>query len=188
MRSFDCVSIDSDLDSVCTQQVRAHVCRRSGKKQGDEKTESDGFIPWLKIQSNVSQVTSTGWRSLLQSVTGLGSDLDAASLDDSEPPTAPGAATQQRIHTNCKTHNMQSCFLARDYSQQTVHTEKIRAFIQKKATIYKMFSTSSRLEPVCCGHFCPLYHENKRRNGGSCLRCFLSFSLQLILPSKPKVT
>ncbi|XP_075882141.1 uncharacterized protein LOC142888019 [Nelusetta ayraudi] len=36
----------------------------------------------------------------VQSVTGLGSDLDAASLDDSEPPTAPGAATQQRVHAN----------------------------------------------------------------------------------------
>lgn len=110
MRSFDCVSIDSNLDSVCTQQVRAHVCRRSGEKQGDEKNQSDGFIPWLKIESNVSQVTPTGWRSLLQSVAGLGSDLDAASLDDSEPPTAPGAATQQRIQANCKTQTCRAAF------------------------------------------------------------------------------
>lgn len=57
-----------------------------------------------RFKINASQATPTGWRSLLQSVTGLGSDLDAASLDDSEPPTAaPGAATQQRPCANCMT-------------------------------------------------------------------------------------
>lgn len=30
MRSFDSVSIDSDLDSVRTEQVRRHIHRRSG--------------------------------------------------------------------------------------------------------------------------------------------------------------
>lgn len=30
--SFDTVSIDSDLDSVCTEQVRQHIHRRSGER------------------------------------------------------------------------------------------------------------------------------------------------------------
>lgn len=130
MGSFDCVSIDSDLDSVCTQQVRAHVCRRSAEKQGIKKKESDGTIPWLKIQINVSQVTPTGWRSLLQCVTGLGSDLDSASLDGSEP--------HLRIQTNCKTQTCRAAFWpgvihsSHRLSLRKLHTEKIRAFIQEK--------------------------------------------------------
>lgn len=32
MRSFDSVSIDSDLDSVRTDQVRRHIHRRSGER------------------------------------------------------------------------------------------------------------------------------------------------------------
>lgn len=32
MRSFDSVSIDSDLDSVRTEQVRRHIHRRSGER------------------------------------------------------------------------------------------------------------------------------------------------------------
>lgn len=46
MRSFDCMSIDSDLDLVCTQQVRAHVCRQSGEKQGGGGDLMDLFIDW----------------------------------------------------------------------------------------------------------------------------------------------
>lgn len=32
MWSFDTVSIDSDLDSVCTEQVRQHIHRRPGER------------------------------------------------------------------------------------------------------------------------------------------------------------
>lgn len=32
MRSFDSVSIDSDLDSVCTEQIRLHIHRRPGER------------------------------------------------------------------------------------------------------------------------------------------------------------
>lgn len=35
MRSFDTVSIDSDLDSVCTEQVRQHIHRLPGKTAGN---------------------------------------------------------------------------------------------------------------------------------------------------------
>ncbi|XP_070821299.1 trichohyalin [Chaetodon trifascialis] len=59
--SFDTVSIDSDLDSVCTEQVRQHIHRRPG------------------------------WRSLIQSVTDMDdhcttqSDYDTATQEESEP-------------------------------------------------------------------------------------------------------
>lgn len=98
MRSFDCVSMDSDLDSVCTQQVREHV-RRSGEEPRKEKYNLMDLLLDFEIQTEVSQVSPTGWRSLLRSVTGLDSDLDVASLDDGEAP----AATQQRVHAHCKT-------------------------------------------------------------------------------------
>ncbi|XP_050931274.1 myosin-4 isoform X1 [Lates calcarifer] len=61
VRSFDTVSIDSDLDSVCTEQVRQHIHR----------------LP--------------GWRSLIQSVTGMDddftnqSDYDTPTQEESEP-------------------------------------------------------------------------------------------------------
>nr|XP_033474947.1 trichohyalin isoform X2 [Epinephelus lanceolatus] len=61
VRSFDTVSIDSDLDSVCTEQVRQYIHRRPG------------------------------WRSLIQSVTGMDddctnhSDYDTPTQEDSEP-------------------------------------------------------------------------------------------------------
>ncbi|XP_076587924.1 uncharacterized protein LOC143321450 isoform X2 [Chaetodon auriga] len=59
--SFDTVSIDSDLDSVCTEQVRQHIHRRPG------------------------------WRSLIQSVTDMDdhctnqSDYDTTTQEESEP-------------------------------------------------------------------------------------------------------
>ncbi|XP_060895241.1 trichohyalin isoform X2 [Labrus mixtus] len=61
VRSFDTVSIDSDLDSVCTEQVRLHIHRRPG------------------------------WRSLIQSVTGMDdfssnqSECDSQTQEDSDP-------------------------------------------------------------------------------------------------------
>ncbi|XP_070689489.1 trichohyalin [Pempheris klunzingeri] len=66
VRSFDTVSIDSDLDSVCTQQVRQHIHRRPG------------------------------WCSLIQSVTAMGdsctnqSDSDTPSKGESEPRSTSG--------------------------------------------------------------------------------------------------
>ncbi|XP_044053052.1 trichohyalin isoform X2 [Siniperca chuatsi] len=64
--SFDTVSIDSDLDSVCTEQVRQHIHRRPG------------------------------WRSLIQSVTGMDdyctnqSDYDTPTQEESEPQSTSG--------------------------------------------------------------------------------------------------
>ncbi|XP_056232257.1 putative protein tag-278 isoform X2 [Seriola aureovittata] len=61
VRSFDTVSIASDIDSVCTEQVRQHIHRRPG------------------------------WRSLIQSVTGTDdyftnqSDYDTPTQEESEP-------------------------------------------------------------------------------------------------------
>ncbi|XP_071339047.1 trichohyalin isoform X2 [Trachinotus anak] len=61
VRSFDTVSIASDLDSVCTEQVRQHIHRQPG------------------------------WRSLIQSVTGTDdyftnhSDYDTPTQEESEP-------------------------------------------------------------------------------------------------------
>ncbi|KAF1389157.1 hypothetical protein PFLUV_G00070540 [Perca fluviatilis] len=64
--SFDTVSIDSDLDSVCTEQVRQHIHRQ------------------------------TGWRSLTLSVTGMDdyctnqSDNDTPTQEESEPQSTSG--------------------------------------------------------------------------------------------------
>ncbi|XP_078105767.1 uncharacterized protein LOC144517557 [Sander vitreus] len=64
--SFDTVSIDSDLDSVCTEQVRQHIHRQPG------------------------------WRSLIQSVTGMDdyctnqSDYDTPAQEESEPRSTSG--------------------------------------------------------------------------------------------------
>ncbi|XP_030273582.1 trichohyalin isoform X4 [Sparus aurata] len=64
--SFDTVSIDSDLESVCTEQVRQHLHRRPG------------------------------WRSLVQSFTDMDdyctntSDYDTPTQEDSEPQSASG--------------------------------------------------------------------------------------------------
>ncbi|XP_028433050.1 trichohyalin isoform X1 [Perca flavescens] len=64
--SFDTVSIDSDLDSVCTEQVRQHIHRQ------------------------------TGWRSLTLSVTGMDdyctnqSDYDTSTQEESEPRSTSG--------------------------------------------------------------------------------------------------
>ncbi|XP_031164738.2 trichohyalin isoform X2 [Sander lucioperca] len=64
--SFDTVSIDSDLDSVCTEQVRQHIHRQPG------------------------------WRSLIQSVTGMDdyctnqSDCDTPAQEESEPRSTSG--------------------------------------------------------------------------------------------------
>lgn len=33
MQSFDSVSIDSELDSVCTEQIQQHVNRQAGEKE-----------------------------------------------------------------------------------------------------------------------------------------------------------
>ncbi|KAI3372856.1 hypothetical protein L3Q82_023299, partial [Scortum barcoo] len=69
--SFDAVSIDSDLDSVCTEQVRQHIHRRPG------------------------------WRSLIQSVTNMDdfstnqSDDDTPTQEDSEP-----TSDQRSAYTN----------------------------------------------------------------------------------------
>lgn len=35
MRSFDSVSIDSELDSVCTEQTQQHVNRQAGERVGN---------------------------------------------------------------------------------------------------------------------------------------------------------
>ncbi|XP_037634422.1 trichohyalin isoform X2 [Sebastes umbrosus] len=64
--SFDTVSIDSDLDSVCTEQVRQHIHRRPG------------------------------WLSLIESVTGMDdyctnhSDYDTPTQEESEPRSTSG--------------------------------------------------------------------------------------------------
>ncbi|XP_051279594.1 trichohyalin [Dicentrarchus labrax] len=64
--SFDTVSIDSDLDSVCTEQVRQHIHRRPG------------------------------WRSLIQSVTDMDdyctnqSDYETPTQEESEPQSTSG--------------------------------------------------------------------------------------------------
>ncbi|KAM7018110.1 uncharacterized protein LKV04_002012 [Tautogolabrus adspersus] len=69
VRSFDTVSIDSDLDSVCTEQVRLHIHRRPG------------------------------WRSLIQSVTGMDdfssnqSEYDSPTQEDSEPRPSSGQSS-----------------------------------------------------------------------------------------------
>ncbi|XP_045890395.1 myosin-11 isoform X4 [Micropterus dolomieu] len=71
--SFDTVSIDSDLDSVCTEQVRQHIHKRPA------------------------------WRSLLQSVTGMDdyctnqSDYDTPTQEESEPRSTSG---QRSSHGN----------------------------------------------------------------------------------------
>ncbi|KAM8760782.1 uncharacterized protein AB9X84_008727 isoform 4-T4 [Acanthopagrus schlegelii] len=73
--SFDTVSIDSDLESVCTEQVRQHLHRRPG------------------------------WRSLVQSFTDMDdyctnrSDYDTPTQEDSEPQSASG---QRSSHGNAQ--------------------------------------------------------------------------------------
>lgn len=49
LKNFDCVSIDSDLDTIGTQQVRAHAFRCSGEKQDGKKI---GLIYSLVGKSN----------------------------------------------------------------------------------------------------------------------------------------
>ncbi|XP_034004398.1 trichohyalin isoform X2 [Trematomus bernacchii] len=72
--SFDTVSIDSDLDSVCTEQVRNHIHRRPG------------------------------WRSLLQSVTGMEDHCtnhsDTHTQGESEP-----RSSSDRSSSYGKVHN-----------------------------------------------------------------------------------
>ncbi|XP_029295745.1 trichohyalin isoform X2 [Cottoperca gobio] len=73
--SFDSVSIDSDLDSVCTEQVRHHIHRRPG------------------------------WRALIQSVTGMDdcctnhSDYDTHTQEESKPRSTSGQSSSHgKVH------------------------------------------------------------------------------------------
>lgn len=47
VRNFDTVSVDSDLDSVCTDQVRQHLCRRAGKRY-DRRWKKDNVTSSIK--------------------------------------------------------------------------------------------------------------------------------------------
>lgn len=59
MRSFDSVSVDSDLDSVRTEQVRRHIHRRSGmndnlkniKKKSERQKHRISLL--LMVQNNI---------------------------------------------------------------------------------------------------------------------------------------
>ncbi|XP_047447589.1 trichohyalin [Mugil cephalus] len=75
VRSFDTVSIDSDLDTVCTEHVRQHIHKRSG------------------------------WRSLIHSVTNMNdhcttqSDYDTATQEESESQsTSVQRSPHKRVH------------------------------------------------------------------------------------------
>ncbi|XP_059192770.1 trichohyalin [Centropristis striata] len=71
VHSFDTVSIDSDLDSVCTEQIRQHIHKRPG------------------------------WRSLIESVTGMEhyctnhSEYDTSTQEESEPRSTSGQRNEQ---------------------------------------------------------------------------------------------
>ncbi|KAK5910234.1 hypothetical protein CesoFtcFv8_004087 [Champsocephalus esox] len=72
--SFDTVSIDSDLDSVCTEQVRKHIHRRPG------------------------------WRSLLQSVSGMEDHCTNHSDTHTQGESEPGSSSG-RSFSYGKVHN-----------------------------------------------------------------------------------
>ncbi|XP_033946315.1 golgin subfamily A member 6-like protein 22 [Pseudochaenichthys georgianus] len=72
--SFDTVSIDSDLDSVCTEQVRKHIHRRPG------------------------------WRSLLQSVSGMEDHCTNHSDTHTQGASEPGSSSG-RSFSYGKVHN-----------------------------------------------------------------------------------
>ncbi|XP_026178101.1 trichohyalin isoform X2 [Mastacembelus armatus] len=97
--NFDSVSIDSDLDTVCTEQVRQHIHKQLGNRL--QKLIATGIQNYcMYVELFITGVLSTGWHALVQSVTSI--DEYCANLSDSDTPTQEESEPRNRDSSACK--------------------------------------------------------------------------------------
>lgn len=82
MCSFDTVSIDSDVDTVCTDRVRQHIHRLTGKRPQRLTCVGENSLYLTRFMSHSPQ----GWHSLIQSVTDM-TDNHSTNQSDCDTPT-----------------------------------------------------------------------------------------------------